>query len=108
MSTEKLVEDLAKQIDRRTFLGQLGKLGVGLVGGLVGLMALPETAAAVSYKCCTLCRSPSSTCRGCACAWCWTCNHNGQKWRCCECHSSGSYCGGRCRNIKCSRATRIS
>ncbi len=50
MSTEKLVEDLAKQIDRRTVLGKLGTLGVGLVGGLVGLMALPETAAAVDYK----------------------------------------------------------
>jgi hypothetical protein len=106
MSTEKLVEDLAKQIDRRTFLGKVGKMGVGIVGGLLGLMALPQTAAA-AHPCCNLCVSPSTCGNNCRCRWCWTCQaSDGSKYRCCECHS-GKNCGRNCREVTCAEATAI-
>ncbi|MES4787243.1 MAG: hypothetical protein C4294_17095 [Nitrospiraceae bacterium] len=56
MATEKLVESLARQIDRRNFLK---KLGASTVGALLALMGLSQTAfATVSYACCNLCHLP--------------------------------------------------
>jgi hypothetical protein len=108
MPTEKLVEGLAKQLDRRTFLA---KLGAGTVGVLLALMGFPQRAAAYDYACCHLCNAPSS-CSGCAscsgnqcgkgtcgsnCSWCWDCcDANRHMYRCCECYSSPPSCCGGC------------
>ncbi len=63
MSTEKLVEALGKRIDRRDFLVKVGK---GIIGGLLGLMGLPQSASALyRYACCNLCQAPSNcSCSG--------------------------------------------
>lgn len=106
MSMEELVADVAKQLDRRSFLG---KAGAAVVGGLMALMGLPQTASAIiRYKCCNLCKGASTSCSNCACTWCWSCQWSDGYWyRCCECHSNTSYCGGDCDNVTCSWSTRI-
>lgn len=104
MATEKLVEALARQIDRRSFLG---KVGVGIVGGLLGIMGLPQTVTAtVKEKCCNLCVSPSTSCSNCACVWCWRCPYLGMYYNCCECHRDTTNCGSGCSNVGCSYTTQ--
>jgi hypothetical protein len=102
MSMEKIVRRIAEGLDRRSFLG---KLGFGLVGGILGLLTLPERAEAlVSFGCCTLCKANSGHCSGCACTWCWTCGPWGNpptSYTCCECYNNSS-CGGGCANVPCS------
>ncbi len=106
MSAEKLVEALGKRVDRRAFLVKVGK---GVVGGLLGLMGLPQSAAAVGWKCCTLCENNSGSCSGCACQWCWTCYYAPENkcYKCCECHTDTSYCGRGCGNVDCSWAYEV-
>lgn len=103
MSMEKLVERIAEGLDRRSFLG---KMGFGLVAGVLGLFALPERSEAVNYVCCHLCKSNSGSCSNCACVWCWSCGPWGPRgdfYQCCECFSSTSTCGGdSCLNVTCS------
>lgn len=72
MSAEKLVDVLARRLDRRRVLA---KLGMGAVGGLAALAGLPGRAAAgpVDWRCCHLCRQNSGLCSGCSCVWCWGC-----------------------------------
>ncbi len=52
MTREKLVEGLAEQINRRTFLV---KVGTATVAALLGLMGLSQTVLALDFKCCHLC-----------------------------------------------------
>ena len=107
MSTEKLVEDLAKQLDRRRFLG---KAGAAVMGGLMALMGLPQTASAgtIPYKCCNLCKGYSSSCSNCACTWCWSCPWgDGYYYSCCECYSQSSGGCVGCNNVTCSWSRRI-
>jgi hypothetical protein len=103
MSMEKIVRRIGESLDRRSFLG---KLGFGLAASLLGLFTLPEKAQGlVSYACCTLCKSNSGSCSGCACTWCWTCGPwgpRGDYYSCCECHGDSSYCGAGCSNVTCS------
>ena len=43
------------------------ELGFGLVASFLGLLTLPERSEAlVNYACCTLCKSNSGSCSGCA------------------------------------------
>lgn len=108
MSTDKLIEALGKRIERRTLLG---RLGVGAVGVVLGLLGQSQPAAAtVPSFCCNLCFSSSSSCSsGCTtCAWCWTCPHtDGFYYQCCECHCSNDGCPGGCGNVCCSWSRRI-
>ena len=110
MSTEKLVKGVAEQIERRRFLK---KTGAAVIGGLMALMGLPQTALAscspglnVAY-CCCLCKPNSGSCGSCACVWCWSCQWiDGYWYRCCECHSQSSTCSG-CNDVTCSWSSRI-
>lgn len=105
--TERLVEGIGKQMDRRSFLSKLGKLGVGAVGVLLGVAVTPQKASALyDEACCHLCNPPSTSCSGCSCSWCWTCADctQGGTYRCCECHNPGGYCGSGCTNVICSSA----
>ena len=101
------LKNLAEKLDRRSFLG---RVSLGLVGGLLALIGLPkESNALVTYYCCTLCKNPSGSCSNCACTWCWTCLSTiGRTFNCCECHGDNSYCGSGCSNVTCSYATIIS
>jgi len=86
MSSEKIIQRLAKAMDRRSFLG---KAGAGALGTLMALLGFPQDVSAhyIHYKCCHICNSNSSSCGSCACTWCWRCCYNGQNIRCCECYS---------------------
>lgn len=101
MLAERLVEFLGKKMERRSFLG---KLGIGAIGALTGLMGLSKPAAArCTFACCGLCVCPSGSCSNCACTWCWVCSTSpGVAYKCCECHSNTTWCGGQCRNVNCS------
>ncbi len=58
MSTEKLVENLGKQLDRRKFLRNVG---AAILSALVALMGSPGSAAAYTFGCCNLCLPPSGS-----------------------------------------------
>lgn len=107
MATEKLVENLVRQIDRRNFLK---KLGASTVGALLTLMGLSQAALAccVSFHCCALCCSPGPTITPGSCptstsdgVWCWTCGDGCQTWRCCESKQAGSNCARDCTGVDC-------
>jgi hypothetical protein len=104
---DSLLRNLAEKLDRRSFLG---KVTLGLAGSLLALIGVPrESKALVSYYCCTLCESPSGSCSGCACTWCWRCLSTiGRTFNCCECHKDDSYCGSGCSNVTCSWAYIVS
>lgn len=110
MSTDQLVDAIGKQTSRRKFLRRVGVSAMAVSAAVLGLPA--EAEATIRYKCCNLCKSPSSSCGSCACVWCWTCCNslsNFLKYRCCECHSNTSACGAACAsNVRCSTGTRIS
>ncbi len=98
MATEKFVEAIARQINRRDFLK---KLGAGTVGALLAFLGLSRPAFAYNYACCHLCWPAGST--SCTtCAWCWSCLHEDGWWyACCECHSTNDGCtGGGCTNVE--------
>lgn len=114
MSTERLVEGLAKQIGRRNFLV---KLGAGTAGGLLALMGLAQpVAAAHPFKCCNLCL-PNGTgdCSGYYhCVWCWVCDYREwwggtTRWRCCEGYGENTLSCGccACNYVACSWAEQI-
>ena len=103
MSTEKLVEKLGQQVARRTFLA---KVGVSAVGALLGVLGLPQSVYAYTYKCCSLCFSPTSSCSGnCPTAtaagqWCWHCTYtDGRVYKCCECKQVGAPCDRSCTGV---------
>lgn len=81
MATEKLVEAIARQIDRRDFLK---KLGASTVGALPAFLGLSRPASAYNYACCHLCwPAGSNSCT--TCAWCWSCLHEDGWWyACCD------------------------
>jgi len=100
MSSEKIIQRLAKAMDRRSFLG---KAGASALGTLMALLGVSSASALYTYKCCHLCRSPSPSCNNCACVWCWICPHSdGKNYQCCECHTNTSYCDAGCSNVNCS------
>lgn len=104
MSVDRLVEVIARQIDRRN---ALVRLGTGAVGSLAALIGLPLGASAtVRWRCCDLCKGNSGSCSGCACTWGWSCNQDGHHYQCAECHRDTSYCGPGCSNVKCSYGYR--
>lgn len=108
MSTEKLVESLARQISRRDFLKTLG---AGAIATLLAFLGPPETASGThggcapglyDRYCCCLCKIPgSTTCT--TCAWCWSCGPwgpRGDYYSCCECHKTNDGCpGSGCSNV---------
>ncbi len=107
MATEKLVESLARRIDRRNFLK---KLGTGAIGALLAMMGLSQGASAahggcppglVDAQCCCLCKQPSQSCNNCVCTWCWSCVLGGT-WLCCECHTQNNPCIDDCPDVNCS------
>ncbi|MBI5877941.1 MAG: twin-arginine translocation signal domain-containing protein [Chloroflexi bacterium] len=110
MAPEKLVEAIARQIDRRDFLK---KLGAGTFGALLAFLGLSRPAFAVDVACCHLCYSPgSTTCN--TCAWCWNCwwdpalGGDGWGYQCCECHSTNDGCPyGDCGNVDHSYYRRV-
>ena len=106
MSTERLAERLGETANRRRFLG---KAGAGALTFAMVLLGQSQTAeAVVAYRCCSLCRSPSSTCSGASCSWCWHCCYQSGgrilKYRCCEYYRRGYSCNGGCSGVFCSRA----
>jgi hypothetical protein len=109
VSTEGLVSEFARQINRRRFLK---RVGASVLGALVAALGIPTTAlATIGCKCCNLCSCPggcgacqgSSHCSGCTCTWCWTCFDppSGNYYRCCECNSD-SVCENNCIGVICS------
>jgi hypothetical protein len=106
MSAEKLVLAIGEHLSRQKLMVRLGG---GAILALAGLMALPIVAQAQNWECCDLCFSPPGFCTGCACTWCWACcnTSNGSIWKCCECHSNTSDCGGDCNNVHSSCAFEI-
>lgn len=109
MATEKFVEAIARQIDRRNFIKQLG---TSTLGALLALMGLSQTAfALVPFKCCSLCFNPGPSCYDPNCptdvvpgSWCWTCAYGGQTWRCCECKYANADCADNCYGVYASSA----
>lgn len=99
MSFEKLAEGLARRIDRRN---AIAKIGAGAMGGLFALMGVKDASALYYRQCCTLCKSPSTSCSG--CAWCWECCNQNGTFRCCE---YGGACNGSCSGVTCSRITKV-
>lgn len=104
MSTERLTEELGRQINRRKFLK---KLGGSAVAALLALVGLPQIAFAYTYKCCNLCFSPTNACSG-GCPdsqnvgeWCWTCHYypESRDYRCCECKNAGAPCDSSCTGV---------
>lgn len=107
MSSERMLEILARGIRRRTFLVRVGTGAVGLALGMLGQTKM--AAGTFVYACCTLCFVPDANCGlNCTtCAWCWLCNNAGTWWSCCECHSTNDGCGvGDCVGVYCSYAQR--
>jgi len=110
MSTEKLAERLAQEIDRRSFVK---RLGAGAVGTLLALMGVTPAAAERTVpafvSCCDTCNPPQGSCSGCYCQWCWQCSDCavGGTYRCCECYSRTESCIGDCPAI-CSSVKFIS
>lgn len=105
MSVEKLAEVVGENVDRRHFLRRLGGATLGVAFAMLGLA--PSAKALFTYKCCLLCEAPGCQRQG-SCSWCWTCCHNGTKYRCCERYSFGGICDGSCNNHQfCSTATAV-
>jgi hypothetical protein len=106
MATEKLIEGIARQIDRRNFLK---KIAMGTVGAILALIGVPMVAAAscppglFPVHCCCLCNQASQSCNGCTCSWCWGCTEGGT-WLCCECHNASNPCDAGCGDVPCSSA----
>lgn len=116
MSTEKLVESLAKRIDRRHFLRSVGMGTLGAIGALIGwpIGASAHTCppgAPNHTKCCCLCKTgaigliTSCTVSGTA-GWCWSCywspseGGDGRDYRCCEWKNTGTYgCNDFCPGV---------
>lgn len=104
--TNELMQGLEKAADRRGFLGQAAAAAAALVAGVFGFSKKAE--ALVSYRCCTLCFSPSG-CSSCACWWSWACCMTGgcPCYYCKECYSAGYSCNGSCTGVKCSSSSTI-
>ena len=102
MSTERLVEGIAKLIDRRRFLARAAGSSLAGVAAVMGPSKVHGVRPATGAACCNLCYGDSGSCTGCACIWCWACCFDGYYWNCCECHSATSDCGKDCNNVICS------
>lgn len=100
MTTTSLVGYVSMEINRRRFLTRIAAGAISTAFTVLGLATPAE--ALCSYKCCTLCRCPSS-CSGCHCIWCWFCSNPVDKtWKCCECYDATTYCNGGCYLVRCS------
>ncbi len=94
--TEKFVTALSRQMHRRAFLRRVAS---GAAGVLLGLLGIASQAAAVGYKCCSLCFSPAGSCTG-NCTdnriWCWACTYipENRDYLCCEHFLPGYTCQG--------------
>ena len=113
MSADDLVRAAGREVNRRTVLRRIGTGALATVGMLLGLQGVASaTTSLVHYKCCNLCRSPSSSCSGCVCYWCWTCcgSDSGRRnYRCCECHyADPAPCVNDCDDVRCSIAVPLS
>lgn len=107
MSSDNLVEHLARVLDRRRFLRRLSGAAVGV---LLAAFGQSGVASAAYQYCCTLCFDPSGPCTGCACMWCWTCRDTptARYYRCCECYTQTYQgCNGTCNHVKCSTVALI-
>lgn len=101
---EDLTERIARTMGRRRFLKNVA---AGALGVVMWWLGNPSPAVGLfDYGCCTLCKSPSPTCSGCSCEWCWVCivQPGGGYYHCCECYSAGHSCNGSCNGVICSHA----
>jgi hypothetical protein len=108
MSSDRIIEVIAKTTTRRRFIGKLGAVAGGLGLTSLGMSRSafsatpprpnapppPDPGCGIEY-CCNLCNSgcPQASCSGCACTWAWTCPWNpggGHTYtvQCGECFSS--------------------
>jgi hypothetical protein len=112
MALEELVQRVGEQLNRRDFLGKLGKVGFVFLGATYAVLGLPQPALALHcVKCCCLCRSPSTNCCGSGtpyCVWSWTCcGYQNRKWRCSEFYCSQGDCNSDCSGVNCSKVVDL-
>jgi hypothetical protein len=75
----------ARATSRRGFLGFMGRLGVGVIGGMAGVATLekPADAHGYHYSCCHLARSPGG-CPGSGSSFTCPTGYNKRVWYCCR------------------------
>jgi len=88
-----MMEKISNKMGRRSFLTTITKAAAALALGIVGVPSAQAFIAVV--KCCRLCQSSTSTCKG-KCTWSWTCicqtgviegctaADNNKRWKCLE------------------------
>lgn len=84
--SERVVESLSKFVNRRRFLRDVG---AAAIGGALLLMGMPQTAAAITCKCCSFPQvnyCSTNPCASCGCRYAWYCTHSdGLLYQCNDC-----------------------
>lgn len=85
--------------DRRGFIGWMGRLGLGVIGAVAGLLATAETASAhgIHVGCCHL--SNTSSCSGSGSSYNCPSGTYKRAWHCCQTDGGYRMCGECIKNL---------